>query len=96
MTLIVSAFFAFSAAACSARQGLSDPAEFKKIELLMNSLEISSKDRPVVAAALELTLQVSALSTVIQQRIYMLPKWLSKTLILKQNGSYKKEPLFYG
>jgi uncharacterized protein (UPF0371 family) len=41
------------AAACSARQGLSDPAEFKKIELLMNSLEISSKDRPVVAAALE-------------------------------------------
>lgn len=40
------------AAACSARQGLSNPAEVKKIELLMNSLDISSKDRPVVAAAL--------------------------------------------
>jgi uncharacterized protein (UPF0371 family) len=41
------------AAACAARQGLSSPAEVKKIELLMNSLEISAKDRPVVAAALE-------------------------------------------
>ncbi len=40
------------AAACSARQGLSSPAEMKKIELIMNSLEISTKDRPVVSAAL--------------------------------------------
>ena len=41
------------AAACAVRQGLSGPGEAKKIELLMNSLEISSRDRPVVAAALE-------------------------------------------
>lgn len=41
------------AAAVSARQGLSDPAEVKKIELLMNLLGIGAGDRPVVAAALE-------------------------------------------
>lgn len=40
-------------AACSARQGLSSVEESKKIELIMNSLDISSKDRPVVAAALK-------------------------------------------
>jgi uncharacterized protein (UPF0371 family) len=41
------------ASACAAKQGLSSPAEVKKIELIMNSLEISAKDRPVVAAALQ-------------------------------------------
>ena len=41
------------AAAVSSRQGLSDPAEVKKIELLMNLLGIGAGDRPVVAAALE-------------------------------------------
>jgi uncharacterized protein (UPF0371 family) len=41
------------ATAVSARQGLSDPAEVLKIELIMNSLGISSADRPVVSAALE-------------------------------------------
>jgi uncharacterized protein (UPF0371 family) len=41
------------AAACSARQGLSSQAEVRKIELIMNSLEISAKDRPVVGAALD-------------------------------------------
>ena len=40
------------AAACSHRQGLSDAAEVRKIELIMNSLNISAADRPVVAAAL--------------------------------------------
>ena len=41
------------AAAVSARKGLSDQNEVRKIELLMNSLGISSADRPVVAAALK-------------------------------------------
>ncbi|MCR5664970.1 MAG: DUF1846 domain-containing protein [Oscillospiraceae bacterium] len=40
------------AAAVSVRQGLSDPAELRKIELLMNSLNTGPEDRPVVAAAL--------------------------------------------
>ena len=35
------------------RRGLSDPSEVKKIEFIMNFLDISSADRPVVAAALE-------------------------------------------
>ncbi len=41
------------AAAVSARKGLSDQNEVRKIELLMNSLGISAADRPVVAAALK-------------------------------------------
>ena len=41
------------AAAVAARQGLSGPAEVRKIELIMNSMGISSADRPVVAAALQ-------------------------------------------
>ena len=40
------------AAACSVRQGLSEPSEMRKIELIMNSLDIGVKDRPVVTAAL--------------------------------------------
>ncbi len=40
-------------AQCSVRQGLSDPSEVRKIELIMNSLGICSADRPVVAAALK-------------------------------------------
>ena len=40
-------------AACGVRRGLSDPSEMKKIEFIMNYLNISSADRPVVAAALE-------------------------------------------
>ena len=43
----------YYSAAVSARQGLSDPSEVRKIELIMNSLGIGPKDRPVVAAALE-------------------------------------------
>ena len=42
----------YYAAACSVRQGLSDPKEVQKIELIMNSIGISTDDRPVVAAAL--------------------------------------------
>ena len=41
------------AAACAVRQGVSEPSEMRKIELIMNSLDISAKDRPVVGAALE-------------------------------------------
>ena len=41
------------AAAVSARKGLSDAGEVRKIELIMNSLGISAADRPVVAAALK-------------------------------------------
>ena len=42
----------YYAAAVSVRQGLSDPAEVRKIELIMNSMGASPADRPVVAAAL--------------------------------------------
>ncbi len=38
---------------CSQRQGLSEKAEVYKLELLMKQLGVSSKDRPVVDAALE-------------------------------------------
>ncbi len=41
------------AASVSVRKGLSDPSEVTKIELIMNSLGISSADRPVVSAALK-------------------------------------------
>ncbi len=40
-------------AACAVRQGFSDPKELQKIELMMNSLGLSSADRPVVGAALK-------------------------------------------
>ena len=43
----------YYASACSVLQGLSDPTELKKIELIMNSSEISTADRPVIGAALE-------------------------------------------
>ena len=39
--------------ACSVRQGLSEPSELRKIELLMNSMNIGPEDRPVVGAALQ-------------------------------------------
>ena len=37
--------------ACSVRQGLSDPAEVRKIELIMNTTGIALTERPVVSAA---------------------------------------------
>ncbi len=43
----------YYAAACSLRQGLGTPEEVRKIELIMNSIGLSSNDRPVVAKALE-------------------------------------------
>lgn len=43
----------YYAAACSVRQGLSAPCEVRKIELIMNSLGISSENRPVIAASLQ-------------------------------------------
>ena len=41
----------YYAAACSLRQGLGSVEEVRKIELIMNSIGLSSVDRPVVAAA---------------------------------------------
>ena len=41
------------ASAVSVRQGLSDAAEMRRIELIMNSMGLSAADRPVVAAALQ-------------------------------------------
>ena len=41
----------YYAAACSLRQGLSDPEELRKIELIMNTTGIDLAERPVVAAA---------------------------------------------
>ncbi len=38
---------------CSQRQGMADKAEVYRLELLMNQLNISPKQRPVVGAALE-------------------------------------------
>jgi uncharacterized protein (UPF0371 family) len=43
----------YYSAACNVRQGLSERSEVTKIELLMNKLGISTKDRPVVRAALD-------------------------------------------
>jgi len=43
----------YYATACSVREGLSDPAEVRKIELIMNSMGATLSDRPVVAAALK-------------------------------------------
>ena len=43
----------YYASACSVRQGLSDPSEMRKIELIMNQLGLTSDNRPVVAAALK-------------------------------------------
>ena len=41
------------AAAVAARKGLGEQSEMRKIELIMNTLNISSADRPVVRAALD-------------------------------------------
>lgn len=38
---------------CAQRQGMAEKAEVYRLELLMNQLDISSKDRPVVQAALD-------------------------------------------
>ncbi len=43
----------YYAAACSVRKGLSDPKEVQTIELIMNSLDITAEDRPVIGAALK-------------------------------------------
>ena len=40
-------------AACSVRRGLSDGSEQRKIELILNSMNAGSQDRPVVKAALD-------------------------------------------
>ncbi len=42
----------YYAALCSARQGLSEQSEVSRVELLMNQLGVTVKDRPVVSAAI--------------------------------------------
>jgi len=56
----------YYSAACSLRQGLSDPKEVQKIELIMNSIGISSADRPVVAAALKRAEETGAPAVALQ------------------------------
>ena len=41
----------YFAAACNIRQGLGDPNELRKIELIMNTTGITTDERPAVAAA---------------------------------------------
>lgn len=43
----------FYLAKCAVRQGLADPAEVAKIELLMNRINLETSERPAVAAALK-------------------------------------------
>lgn len=43
----------YYSAACNVRQGLGEKSEVTKIELLMNQLGISTKDRPVAQAAVD-------------------------------------------
>ncbi len=43
----------YYATACSLRQGLSDPTELQKIEMIMKGANISTDERPVVAAAVD-------------------------------------------
>lgn len=43
----------YFAALCSARQGMSEQSEAGRIEILMNAMNISVSDRPVVKAALD-------------------------------------------
>ena len=50
----------YYAAACAVRQGMSDAAELRKIELIMNSAGISVDDRPVVKAALDRAAETGA------------------------------------
>ena len=51
---------------CSQRQGMADASEVYKIELLMNQLEISPEDRPVVSAALKKGEETEAPAVAIQ------------------------------
>ncbi len=53
-------------AACNVRQGLGEKSEVTKIELLMNQLGVSHKDRPVVQAALDKAEATGGPATAIQ------------------------------
>ena len=53
-------------AACNVRQGLGEKSEVTKIELLMNQLGVSHKDRPVVQAALDKSEATGGPATAIQ------------------------------
>lgn len=53
-------------AACNVRQGLGEKSEVAKIELLMNQMDISISDRPVVKAALDKSELTNLPATAIQ------------------------------
>ena len=56
----------YYAALVSARQGMSEPSDASKIELLMKQVGTTIKDRPVVEAALKKAEQTNAPATAIQ------------------------------
>ncbi|MBR4910654.1 MAG: DUF1846 domain-containing protein [Clostridia bacterium] len=56
----------YYSAMCNVRQGLGEPSEVSKIELLMNQLHLTVDDRPVVAAALKKAELTDAPATAIE------------------------------
>ena len=56
----------YYSARCNVRQGLGEKSEVTKIELLMNQLGITTKDRPVAEAALEKAKLTGAPATAIR------------------------------
>ncbi len=52
--------------ACSVRQGLSSPAELRKIELILNTAGISFDERPVIAAAVNRAEETGAPAVALQ------------------------------
>jgi len=56
----------YYASACSVRQGLSEPHELHKIELIMNSMDIGPENRPVVGAALRRSEETGAPAVAIE------------------------------
>ena len=56
----------YYATACSVRQGLSSPAELRKIELILNTAGISFDERPVIAAAVNRAEETGAPAVALQ------------------------------
>ena len=56
----------FYSTACSVRQGLSSPAELRKIELILNTAGISFDERPVIAAAVNRAEETGAPAVALQ------------------------------
>jgi len=56
----------FFQTSCSVRQGLGEPSEIAKLELLMNKLGVSALDRPVVGAARERSAETEGPSVAVE------------------------------